>query len=98
MHPFPFRSQLIDHVCTTNTLCRELGGQCSRCSSLTDTSFVSVLVSRVGWVSSVGIATRYRLDSSGIKSRWGLDFPHPSRPTLGPTQPPIQLVPGLSRG
>jgi hypothetical protein len=31
------------------------------------------------WDSSVGIATRYGLDGPGIKSRWGRDFPHPSR-------------------
>ena len=48
--------------------------------------------------SSVGIATRYWLDGPGIESRWGQDFPHPSRPTLRPTQPPIQWVPGKAAG
>jgi hypothetical protein len=32
--------------------------------------------------SSVGIATDYGLDGPGIESRWGRDFPHPSRPAL----------------
>jgi len=44
------------------------------------------------------IATRYRLDSPWIESRWGLDFPHPFTPALAHTQPPIQGVPGLFRG
>ena len=57
-----------------------------------------VLLYLVGWDSSVGIMTRYRLDGSGIESRWGWDFPHSSRPALAPTQPPIQCVPGLYRG
>ena len=48
--------------------------------------------------SGVGIATRYGLDGPGIESRWGRDFPHLPRPALGPTQPPVQWVPGLSRG
>ena len=43
-----------------------------------------------GWDSSVGIATRYAMDGSGIESRWRRDFPHPSRPALGPIQSPIQ--------
>jgi len=45
--------------------------------------------------SSVGIATGYGMD--GIESRSWRDFPHLSRPALGPTQPPVQLVTGLSR-
>ena len=47
--------------------------------------------------SSVDIATRYRLDGPEIESQWGRDFLHPSTPALGPTHPPIQYVPTLSR-
>jgi len=44
------------------------------------------------------IATGYSLDGPGIESRWGEIFPQMSRSALGPTQPPAQSVPGLSRG
>ena len=50
----------------------------------------------VGRDSSVFIATGYGLDGPGIESRWGRHFLHLSRRTLGPTQPPVQWVPGLS--
>ena len=41
----------------------------------------------------VGIATRYGLDGPRIEYRWERDFPHPSRLSLGPTQPPVQWIP-----
>jgi hypothetical protein len=49
----------------------------------------------LGRHSSVSIATRYGLEGPGIQYRWERDFPHPSRPALGPSQPPVQWVPGL---
>jgi hypothetical protein len=56
------------------------------------------LIIEMGPGSSVGIAAGYRLDGLGIESRWGRDFSHTSRPALRPTQPPVQWVPGFSRG
>ena len=47
--------------------------------------------------SSVGIATDYGLDGPG-SNPGGDEIFRLSRPTLGPTQPPVQWVPGLSRG
>ena len=47
--------------------------------------------------SSVGIATGYGLDGPGSNSSVD-EIYHPSRPALGPTQPPVQCVLGFSRG
>ena len=47
-------------------------------------------------------ATGCRLDGPGIECRWGRNFPHSSRPAVGPTQRSVQLVyrvsfPGVKR-
>ena len=47
--------------------------------------------------SSVGIANDYGLDVPG-SNLGGNEIFRPSRPSLGPTQPPVKWVPGLSRG
>jgi hypothetical protein len=39
----------------------------------------------MGRDSAIGIAAGYGLDGPGIKSQWGRDFQHPSRPALGST-------------
>jgi len=47
--------------------------------------------------SSVGTATDYRLDGSESNPD-GDEIFRLSRPTLGPTQPPVKWVPALSGG
>ena len=47
--------------------------------------------------SSVGIATDYGLDGPG-SNPGGDEIFRPSSPVLGPTQPPVKWVPGLSQG
>ena len=60
--------------------------------------YVPISFTIIGLDSPISIATSYGLDGAGIEFRWRQDFPHPSRPALVPTQPPIQWVPVLSRG
>jgi len=47
--------------------------------------------------SSVGVATDNGLDGPG-SNPGGEEIFRLSRPALGPTQPPVQRAPGLSRG
>lgn len=55
-------------------------------------------VLNVGWDSSVSTVNHYGLDSPGTENHGGQDLLHPSKLALGPTQPPIRGVPGLSWG
>jgi hypothetical protein len=62
-------------------------------------SWNSILWPSGSWDSTVGIATGYGLDDRGVKVKSpgrvkNFYFSALSKPTLGPTQPPIQWVPG----
>jgi hypothetical protein len=59
---------------------------------------IYLCVQYVGLDSPVCIATRYGLVGPGIESLLSRDFSQPSGPAMGPTESPIQWVPGLSRG
>jgi len=58
---------------------------------------ISCSVTTGGPRSSAGVATDQGLDGPGSNPSREEIF-RPSRPALGPTQPPVQRVPGLSQG
>ena len=79
----------VQHVNVLNTV--------DNCNTMVSIIILYYIIIMCGPGSSVGIAIDYLLDGPGIESRWGKIFCL-SRPALGSTQPPVQLVPSLSRG
>jgi len=52
-------------------------------------SFADLVSDGMGRDSVNGVATGCETDGPDFETRWRRDFPHPSRPVLGPTQLPL---------
>ena len=77
---------------------RTLDGSKIQTIAVNTTGYLSdIIVCSVCRNTSVDTATRYRLDGSGFEIRLGKLFLKPSRRSLGPTQPTVQLVPCLNK-
>jgi len=78
---------------------KQLSNICARTSRAATLVYdiMDTLTKTGGPGSSVGTAIGYGLDGPG-STTGGDDIFRPSRPALGSTQPPVQWVPGLSRG
>ena len=59
--------------------------------------YVTLIAFSCGPGNSVGMAIDYGLDGPG-SNPGGDEIYRPFRPALGPTQPPVQWILGLSRG
>ena len=91
-HILPLSLSLSSSVCVISIAFRRQQWCCERTSVLRY-PYVACLVNLLKHPSwSVGIATGYGRSGDRIPVR--RDFLHPSRPTLEPTQPHIQWVPG----
>jgi len=75
-------------------------GPSAFCISVLKTYMIlsSILYSIVGPYSAVVIMTCYELDGQGFESFWGRSLPHSSRPSVVPTQRPMQWLRDHSSG
>jgi hypothetical protein len=60
--------------------------------------FNTIVESKLSFGGRDGVVGCYCLDSLGIESQWGRDFPFATRPTSKPTHHPAKFASGLLRG